>query len=594
MMNMSLNNIILLCLVFLSVLLSLIMMVFYIKRENILYKRGKINYSNYNNMKEYFNLSILNKILITGVISILFDIVMICFVIYNDALKIYLILLIITLTLNVLGLYSYVSSIKYNRNLKEFDEYYNKIESSYVNKDKIVNNLKIIDNKYQFINGEIQKIYKKISELVLGFTELPNIRECYEPLDKIKKEQEDILMSFDDKMPGIFTEALIKYLKNGSQSKAQTYIFNPNMDLNIDPIVTTISNKLKNKYITYIQESFINLKHKDANALIELINILVGFDLFEEKYVDVLVEVVNSNPIKNKIIIKYLFDNKHVNFKLISKCVGANKDWIFEYPVARFVSKNELTTLVSEIITKNNVNITNKFLMLVDKGSADAIKNSINVASVDNESSSLISRYVELLELDGGFNRLANRYENIALSLSNYFNSINEKSDKIETIINDDSFYENKNFLDETYNSSLVKLEPVLMKTFRSMLNFSLYCIKDFKFFSQQKINAIYVEYKRQLNVIGLLCLSSLLDAVTLANVKETTTAQLVKKNIDELTGDVLYEKFYPVTGNKVNNLKLYGKDILQNLFKNYKQELSTLVNHIESERLVLDKIRYM
>ena len=110
---------------------------------------------------------------------------------------------------------------------EEFDEYHSKIESSYANKDKIVNNLKIIESKYQFVNGEIQKLYKRISELVLGFTELPNIRECYEPLDKVKKEQEDILMSFDDKMPGIFTDALVKYLKNGGQTSAQTYIFNP-------------------------------------------------------------------------------------------------------------------------------------------------------------------------------------------------------------------------------------------------------------------------------------------------------------------------------------------------------------------------------
>ena len=205
-----------------------------------------------------------------------------------------------------------------------------------------------------------------------------------------------------------------------------------------------------------------------------------------------------------------------------------------------------------------------------------------------------MTRYIELLELDGGFNSLSNRYENIALSLNNYFISTNNQNDKISNIINNDSFYENKTLLDEAYNSVLVKLEPVLMKTFRSMLYFSLYCVKDFKYFSQQKINAIYVEYKRQLNIIGLLCLSSLLDAVTLANVRELSTAQLVKKNIDELSGDSLYEKFYPVTGNKVNNLKLYGKDIIQNLFKNNKQELSTLVNHIENERLVLDKIRYM
>ena len=593
-MDKNIENIILICLIFLSVLYGLTMMFFYLKRETILHKRGKINYSNYKKMRKYFALTISSKILISGMVSILFIIIVGCFIFFNNSLRIYLILLIVTLILNIIGLYSYISSIKYNRNLKEFDEYHSKVESSYANKEKIVNNLKVIDSKYQFINKEIQKLYKRISELVIGFIELPNVKECYEPLNKIKKEQEDILMSFDEKMPVIFTESLIKYLENGGQTSAYTYIFNPNMDLNVDPIITTVSNKLKDKYMAYIQESFINLKHKDANSLIELANLLVSFNLFEEKYVDILIDVVNSNPKNNKPVIRYLFNNKYVNYKLISKCINSGKDWIFEYPITKFVSKNELTTLVSEIINKNNSNITNKFLMLVDKGSTEAIKNGISVAVINNESSTLMSRYIELLELDGGFNSLSNRYENIALSLNNYFISINSQNSKIEAIINSDTFYENKNYLDEIYNSVLVKLEPVLIKTFRSMLYFSLYCTKDFKCFSQQKINTIYVEYKRQLNVVGMLCLSSLLDAVTLATVKEVSISQLVKKNIDELTGDVLYEKFYPVTGNKVNNLKLYGKDIIQNLFKNYKQELSTLVNHVESERLVLDKIRYM
>lgn len=591
---MSLNNIILMCLIFLLVVYNLIIMIVYIKRETILHKRGKINYSNYHSMKSLFNLSISTKAIVFALVGIILTITMCCIILFNDALKVYLWLLVATLGLNIMGLASYLTSTQYNRNLKEFDEYHNKIESSYANKDKIINNLKVIENKYQFVNGEIQKLNKKIGELILGFIELPNIQECYDPLNKIKKEQEDILMSFDDKMPGVFTDSLIKYLKSGGMANAQTYIFNPNMDLNIDPIVTAISNKLKSKYLTYIQESFINLKHKDSASLIELVNILSSFDLFDEKYIDILIDVVNGNPTNNKPVIKYLFDNKHVNYKLINKCVTANREWIFDYPVAKYVSNNELTTLVADIINRNNMNITNKFLMLVDKGSSDAIKHGINVASLNNESSVVMSRYIELLELDGGFNSLANRYENLALSLNNYNLVTGTSNSKVTSIINNDTFYENKDYLDETYNSVLVKLEPVLMKTFRSMLYFSLYCSNDFKYFSQEKMNAIYVEYKRQLNVIGLLCLSSVLDAIILANSKDTSTSMLVKKNIDDLTGNTLYEKFYPVTGNKANNLKLYGKDIIQNLFKNNKQELSTLVNHIENERLVLDKIRYM
>ena len=42
-----------------------------------------------------------------------------------------------------------------------------------------------------------KKLNKKIGELVLGFIELPNIQECYEPLNKVKKEQEEKEVFFE-------------------------------------------------------------------------------------------------------------------------------------------------------------------------------------------------------------------------------------------------------------------------------------------------------------------------------------------------------------------------------------------------------------
>ena len=593
-MNMSLKNIILTCFIFISVIIGLAFSFAYFKRELCLHRRGKINYNNYIKMRNYFNLKISNKYVIAGALEIFFIFVLCFMIMFNESLFSYILLLGATLALNVIGFVSYLTSTKYNRNLKDFDDYYEKVESSYANKDKIQNNLKIIENKYNSVNNEIEKLYKKIGNIVLNFNGLPNLDECFEPLNILKKEQEDILLSFDNEMTGVFTRALIRYLQNGGLSNAQSFIFNNNREVDIDKAVQSISNILKNKYVGFIKDAFINLKHKDVSSLVEMINILISFNMFEEKYVYNLIDLINSNPSKNRELIKFLFDKKYVNYNFISKCVSDDKDWVFDYPIAKLVTNNELTTLVAEILKKNNVNMTNKLLMLVDKGSTEAIKNGINVASVDNESSLVMGRYIELLELDGGYNSLSNRYENIALSLNNYFISINSKNEKINAIIQNETFYENKRYLDETYNSAIVKLEPLFMKTFKTMLYFSLYGASDFKYFSHHKINAIYVEYKRQLNVIGLLCLSAVLDAIVLANVKDAVAYQLVKKNIDELSGEEIYEKFYPITGNKVNNLKLYGKDIIQNLFKNNKEDLSTLINHIENERLVLDKIRYM
>ena len=77
----------------------------------------------------------------------------------------------------------------------------------------------------------------------------------------------------------------------------------------------------------------------------------------------------------------------------------------------------------------------------------------------------------------------------------------------------------------------------------------------------------------------------------TLANIIAlTTNGEFIKLNaVNSGVSDVK-----KAVDTARDNLKLYGKDIIQNLFKNNKQELSTLVNHIENERLVLDKIRYM
>ena len=98
---MSLNNIILMCLIFLLVIYNLIIMIVYIKRESILHKRGKIDYSNYQSMKHLFDLSISTKTIIFALFGMVLTITMCGFIFYNDALKVYLWLLVATLGLNM-------------------------------------------------------------------------------------------------------------------------------------------------------------------------------------------------------------------------------------------------------------------------------------------------------------------------------------------------------------------------------------------------------------------------------------------------------------------------------------------------------------
>ena len=237
--------------------------------------------------------------------------------------------------------------------------------------------------------------------------------------------------------------------------------------------------------------------------------------------------------------------------------------------------------------------MTNKFLLHVDKGTIDLIQNGIKISSKNNESSEIMLKYIELLRLDGGFNGLSNRYENLALTLKDFFGKRHEENQSLNEIIDAESYHENSSFIESAYGKAYSSIEAIANRVFKSILTYSLNINKIYNYFVQEKINQIYVEYKRRLNYCGLLCLSSLLDAVLLVNVNDNAVISRVKKDIESLKGNV-YDSYYPVTNNKSDNAKLYGKDIIQNLFKNHKEELSTLINHIESDRLMLDKIKYL
>lgn len=565
-----------------------------LRREMMLHKRRNICYDNYYEYKPLFNNTLNLPYLIVAGAACLLSFSLIITISFNVQLRIYIFALVAILALVGIVIYLHISSIKYNRDLDEFDEFYTAIASCYANKEKIEANIKLINEKYDEASKAIGSLNVRLADLLKDFKEIPGLDECLEPLDRVKKQQETILASFNTNISDVFDKSLSDYLVNNGTVEAEKFVFNPDKEIRIDKIMNDISLAVKEKFKLYVLDSFKNMKHKNANALIELADLLQQYDAFEKGSTTILLKAVIDNPEEYSIVIDYMYSKKLIQYNMIEYCVSKKYDWIFTQATKAALTPNEFTKLVVAIIKSNSSKVANKFLILCEKSDAEYIKNALSVAAVSNKISILMENYIELLQVDGGFNSLATRYENIAYALDYYYNVIGTGNTKIKDIIEKDNFLAFSDYLDSTYNTVMVSLEPLLMKAFRTMLYYSMYCKDKVALFDMSKIYYIYAEYKRTLNVNGLLCLVSLMDSLMCIYVTDSSALDAINTNINESVGLKEYDSYYPLSSNKDKNTKKYGKDLISNLLKNKKAELTTIINHIEKERLSLDKIRYI
>ena len=270
-----------------------------------------------------------------------------------------------------------------------------------------------------------------------------------------------------------------------------------------------------------------------------------------------------------------------------------SKEDIFDRSVNRYLTEKELIEFISIIIKKDNYTLANKYLVFCTKSDCESIKKALEIAAVNNKTAELLEGYYHLLQLDSGYNDISTRYESIALTLRGYFVGNKAELDRVNRIIDQETYLDNQVSLDAMYNRALSDIQPVLDKCFNSLLYYFVYgkgCVTQVV---EDKVKWLFVEYKKRLNVRGLLCLAALLDGLMLVNIKEKDKAKTVCESIlasGSLCADFEY---YPISANSKKNYVLYGKEIIENLYSSDNLPiLKNVIMHIESKRLTLDAFK--
>ena len=566
----------------------------YAKRDLILHKRKAISYENYEEYKGYFTFEPNKTLVILGASYLALVLIASFLIVRNDILRIYLIAFAAMELLVGSSLALYYFSKSYNKNLTEFDSIYESINNSYINKQRLLDFIKVLKSRRDEIRSDIKKINDNCESLVLNYKGIDGLTEIDKPLSDIIVAQESIANGFDNTMTGIFTKSLIEYLRSGKISSHTYNLFNPITGVELEKICTGIQDEKKRIFSDYIVSVFENAEFKGNQALIRLADVLRANGMFkDEEYTQIILGYISTHEQNREEVVNYLYDKNLITYQVLLDCEEKEFNFMFDRSVNRYLTEKELIEFISIMIKKNNHKLANKYLVFCTKADCESIKTALDIAAASNKTSELFEGYYHLLQLDSGYNDISTRYESIALTLRNYFANDKTSLDNINRIINQESYLENQVSLDAMYNRALADMQPILDKCFKSLLYYFVYGKDYVTQVVEEKVKWLFVEYKKCLNARGLLCLAALLDGLMLITVKDKAKAKTICDNILS-SGNICADfDYYPLSANSKNNYVLYGKEIIENLYTGDNLPvLRNVIMHIESKRLMLDTFR--
>ncbi len=567
---------------------------FYLIRDLLLHKRKAITYENYKEYKIYFSFEPNRLLLILGAVYLAVLVFLSFFVLRNNVLRIYLIVFALMLLFVGTSIALYYLSKRYNKDLSYFDNNYESISNSYLNKQKLLEVINGLNIKRTELQNDIKRIEDSCMNLVVGYSGIVGLPEIVKPLDDIIEAQEGIVNSFDNSMTGLFTKSLIDYLKNGKISKSTYTLFNPMTTIEIENICNSISENKKKIFSAYLVSVFENVQFANNKALVQISNILLNNNLFKgDSYTKIIIEFISNQEQDREDVVEFLYNNNLLNYPILLDCVDKHLDFIFDRSITRCITEKEFIEFISTVVNKNNYSFANKYLVFCTKADCESIKKALEISGAKNKTAELFEGYYHLLQVDSGYNDISTRYENIAITLRDYFVDSCPEKERINHIIHQESYLDNKSTLDAMYNKVLSEAQPVLDKCFNSLLHYFVYGSSCVTQVVESKVKQLFVEYKKSVNIRGLLCLAALLDGLMLINIKDKDKAKTICESIlsyNNLCDDFEY---YPISANSKKNYVLYGKEILENLYD--VENLSILRNvimHVEKSRQTLDLFR--
>ncbi len=575
----------------LLLIFAIILVVIALFQEINLRRRKKINYNNFEKFQKYYQLKI-NYLYLIGVFGdIIFSTYFAFITVRNPNYALYMITLVVLNLLLFPLIYLQISRNKYNKDLTIFSQYYYIIRKSYEARTVLMHHKQDLEAIYQTLLEESLRVNDKFSSFMKSYQGIPDLLATLKPISEIIKQHQEKLDAFDYGLINKFNQELNSFITTNQHNKWALNVFNYQKNYHEKDIQASIT-KAQNKLI--YEHALTELKQdnlKSVSALMDLILFLESLkvNLREELIIEVLNYIYQHYENRTKIL-SLLISKGLISVNILETHVNVKDwSWVYEIPLDKIIEVQDAYRVFLSLIRSNAYNSAYNVLTTCDSKYSASIRKAAKLVTEANETHKLFLIFHEVYASNDCFNIKALKYENIAVVLNFFFKDYYPKdkdANKIAEILRNNSYVNNREFINNVYLRIQSGYSKFLNYTMNTLIN---YRNTNCDYINYQKLINQYAQYRKNLNIKELKVLDVILNVLILLNETNPKYIGAVFQNFAQI--DVLYRGKISVEALYYDNRLKIGNQLLRNLLKYEINTVKKVVNQIENERLVFDKI---
>lgn len=574
-------------LLLISLIYASVLIMIGFKKEVKLRTRSKINYNRFMKYEKSYDLSISYRYLIFSLVFIVFTTLVSLIFIDDPTFKIYTIIIVLLTIFNFSLLILHITSIKYNKDLSTYSNYYTLIKESFDNREQLENQIKDFDSTYKLLLNQNDSISQDFSKFFdnngIGF-----LNNVLHPLKDVLILYRKQLKNFNFKIIREFERSLAIYLHTGKMKTLLIQKIKIIGTVEFNKILESITDE-RNKCI--YEFSLTNLKEKRivSSQLLNMVNKLESLNISLSD--EIVIEILKfTNNLDNKYQIMDLLATKNlISIELLSNHVHAHDwAWVYDMSLSRFIDTQNALHVFTSIISYNATNCAYKVLTSLEKQFIPSLKQSVIDVETDNETRQMFVAYSNILSNDTFVNQ-STKFENMAIVLYRYYEDYYTKDSeaiKIKEIIKNQTFLEYGRYIESIYDKVKENYKDLFLSIVNTLFIYNANSNKKVDYINNNLVLNQYLEYRKNLNINEIKILDILLKTLILFNEDDSNMIRKIYPTFDQNIGSIVKDS------SDFEQRKYVGKTNIKYLTNaNNVKTFKRVINQIENGRLVFDKI---
>jgi len=556
-------------------------------RDFQLSQRHTIRYQNYQQKEKWFYLTPNQNTLNSSLFFIVIGLLLTLIYMFTDFVRIYIVIL---LPLVIITTFFYMNERDIEKtqfSLQKFDRYYQDIHTLIEEKTSMLQSIRDLNRQLEAQEQSFQTVLNILNPMLNQKLNVLWYNEFTTPIHSTLDTYEQDLLKYDNSITSKFNDLLVGYLKHLKMTSVlavpSLISFSvPDLQQSIEQTTESLHDKLFKESETWIKQD----KLSSPKACIDLLQYLDTLRTKPDTHIGLAFAYFNQTN-KSEMWIDFLVSNKWISGEFLMKSNYLDLyPWVFQESIYKVIQKDQALDIMKYVVEKDNYPSVLSMMLSLPSDYQGLPERFVRFNKFDNRSFDVASLFASLYSQIVHFSDPSTRLMNQTYALENFYEDNKSTTPPVlQTLFTTKNYLELSDSISKFYKQNYVTLQPLKV----NLLEFILWFKGNLK-----KQDALF-RFEP-----SLFYLNDLHKTLSINKMHHfvLAIALLVNLQTSSYVQDPLFEKFVTPSlkylGVSFNSKKT--DTMIQGIKKFYsknvaRQELSSILYHLESERLLLKKV---